>query len=166
MSVRPESTLSSIKRERERLDCTFYFLAAISLLLVAMTFPFSLFFCINVVSQYERAVIFRLGRVLSGRAKGPGIFFVYPFLDSVKKVDLRTVSRDIPSQEILTRDSVSATVDAVVYYRIENSTASVVSVENVALSTFLLAQTMLRNVLGMRTLAEMLSARERASVVS
>ena len=74
------------------------------------------------MQEYERAVIFRLGRLVKGGAKGPGIFFIIPCIDSYEKVDLRTVSFDVPPQEVLTRDSVTVTVDAVVYYRVSNPT--------------------------------------------
>ena len=83
------------------------------MLLVICTFPFSLFVTLKIVAEYERAVIFRLGRLLG--AKGPGLFFVLPCMDEIQKVDLRTVSFDIPPQEILTKDSVTVAVDAVVY---------------------------------------------------
>ena len=73
------------------------------------------------VQEYERSVIFRLGRLRAGGAKGPGIFFILPCIDSYKKVDLRTVSFDVPPQEILSRDSVTVSVDAVVYYRFRNN---------------------------------------------
>ena len=76
-------------------------LALLSMLLVMVTLPASLFLCIKVVQEYERAVIFRLGRLRPGGAKGPGIFFVMPCIDSYKKVDLRTVSFDVPPQEVL-----------------------------------------------------------------
>jgi erythrocyte band 7 integral membrane protein len=158
------SKQTSVQSEdADDLGCCFYILAFLSMVLIILTFPLSLFCCIKIVTEYERAVIFRLGRVVSGRAKGPGLFFILPCLDSVRKIDLRTISFDIPPQEILTRDSVSATVDAVVYYRIQNPTMSVVEVENVALSTFLLAQTTLRNMLGTKTLAEILTDRESIS---
>ncbi|EDO28629.1 predicted protein [Nematostella vectensis] len=97
---------------------------------VICTFPFSLFFCLKVVSEYERAVIFRIGRILSGGARGPGIFFVLPCIDEFRKVDIRTVSFDVPPQEVLTKDSVTVTVDAVVYFRVENATVSITNVEN------------------------------------
>lgn len=74
------------------------------------------------VQEYERAVIFRLGRLRAGGAKGPGIFFILPCIDNYKKVDLRTVTFDVPPQEILSRDSVTVTVDAVIYYRVSNPT--------------------------------------------
>lgn len=111
------------------------------------------------MQEYERAVIFRLGRVLVG-AKGPGIFFIIPCLDNFVKVDLRTVSFDVPPQEILTKDSVTIAVDAVVYYRISNPMISVVNVEDASRSTRLLAQTTLRNILGTKTLSEILTDRE------
>ncbi|RCN39168.1 hypothetical protein ANCCAN_14924 [Ancylostoma caninum] len=79
----------------------------------------------KVVQEYERAVIFRLGRLMPGGAKGPGIFFVLPCIDSYKKIDLRVVSFDVPPQEILSKDSVTVAVDAVVYFRISNATISV-----------------------------------------
>ena len=76
----------------------------------------------QIVQEYERAVIFRLGRLVKGGAKGPGIFFIIPCIDSYEKVDLRTVTFDVPPQEVLTRDSVTVTVDAVVYHRVSNPT--------------------------------------------
>ncbi|CAG0884742.1 unnamed protein product [Darwinula stevensoni] len=138
-------------------------LTAMSFLLVVCTFPFSLCVCLKVVQEYERAVIFRLGRLMSGGAKGPGIFFILPCVDSYTKVDLRTAVFDVPPQEILTKDSVTVSVDAVVFYRISNATVSVANVENAHHSTRLLAQTSLRNVLGTRNLHEILSERETIS---
>ncbi|CAD5118633.1 DgyrCDS7321 [Dimorphilus gyrociliatus] len=131
--------------------------------LALVTFPLSLCVCMKVVQEYERAVIFRLGRLLSGGAKGPGIFFVLPCIESYTKVDLRTVSFDVPPQEVLTKDSVTVSVDAVVYYRVSNATVSVANVENAHHSTRLLAQTTLRNVLGTKNLSEILSEREAIS---
>ncbi|CAF4551045.1 unnamed protein product, partial [Rotaria magnacalcarata] len=81
-------------------------LVVLSYILCALTFPFSLCFIIKVVQEYERAVIMRLGRILPGGAKGPGLFFVLPCVDSIIKIDLRTVTFNVPPQEILTRDSV------------------------------------------------------------
>ncbi|CAE1251452.1 STOM [Acanthosepion pharaonis] len=119
--------------------------------------------CFKVVQEYERAVIFRLGRLLSGGAKGPGIFFVLPCIESYTKVDLRTLSFDVPPQEVLSRDSVTVSVDAVVYYRVSNPTISVANVENAHHSTRLLAQTTLRNMLGTKNLSEILADREAVS---
>ncbi|KAJ8916699.1 hypothetical protein NQ315_000344 [Exocentrus adspersus] len=129
-----------------------------SVILLIITLPFSLFWCFKVVQEYERAVIFRLGRLRTGGARGPGIFFVLPCLDSYSKVDLRTVSFDA-----LTKDSVTVTVDAVVYYRIQDPLNAVVKVTNYSNSTRLLAMTTLRNILGTRNLAEVLSDREAIS---
>ncbi|GAV00405.1 hypothetical protein RvY_11257 [Ramazzottius varieornatus] len=135
-------------------------LTVLSWLLVFATLPFSLCICFKVVQEYERAVIFRLGRLRHGGSKGPGIFFVLPCIENYTKVDIRSTLFDIPPQEILTKDSVTVSVDAVVYYRIFNAALSVANVENVHHSTRLLAQTTLRNVLGTKALHELLSDRE------
>ena len=87
-------------------------LVILSYILFAFTFPISAFFCIKVVQEYERAVIFRLGRNLSGGAKGPGLFFILPCVDEITTIDLRTITFDVPPQEVLTKDSVTITVDA------------------------------------------------------
>ncbi|XP_076455012.1 stomatin-like isoform X2 [Babylonia areolata] len=145
------------------IGCCGYILYALSMLVIALTFPFSLCLCIKVVQEYERAVIFRLGRLLSGGAKGPGLFFIIPCMDSYTKVDLRTVSFDVPPQEVLTRDSVTVAVDAVVYYRVQNATMSITNVEDSNRSTRLLAATTLRNVLGTKNLSEILADREAIS---
>uniref|UniRef100_A0A6A7G392 Mechanosensory protein 2-like n=1 Tax=Hirondellea gigas TaxID=1518452 RepID=A0A6A7G392_9CRUS len=138
-------------------------LTFISYILIMATMPFSFCFCIKVVQEYERAVIFRLGRLLKGGAKGPGLFFVIPCIDSYRKIDLRTVSFDVPPQEILSKDSVTIAVDAVVYYRISEPLSSVCNVTDYSHSTRLLAATTLRNVLGTKNLAEILSERETIS---
>ncbi|XP_032796352.2 band 7 protein AGAP004871 isoform X3 [Daphnia magna] len=140
-----------------------FILTLFSFLLILATFPLSLCFSVKVVQEYERAVIFRLGRLLKGGARGPGIFFIVPCIDTYRKIDLRTVSFDVPPQEILSRDSVTVAVDAVVYYRVHNPTIAVSNVENFSHSTRLLAATTLRNVLGTKNLAEVLSERETIS---
>ncbi|KAG0421532.1 hypothetical protein HPB47_002582, partial [Ixodes persulcatus] len=119
----------------------------------------------DIVQEYERAVIFRLGRLVEGGAKGPGLFFIIPCIDTYCKVDLRTVSFDVPPQEILSKDSVTVAVDAVVYYRISNATICITNVEDYGHSTRLLAATTLRNVLGTKNLSEILSERESISHV-
>ncbi|VDD95434.1 unnamed protein product [Enterobius vermicularis] len=141
-----------------------WLLTILSYFIVFITLPFSACACIKVVQEYERAVVFRLGRLMAGGTRGPGIFFIIPCIDSYRKVDLRVVSFDVPPQEILSKDSVTVAVDAVVYFRISNATISVVNVEDASRSTKLLAQTTLRNILGTRTLAEMLSDREAISL--
>ncbi|XP_041913999.1 stomatin-like isoform X1 [Alosa sapidissima] len=120
----------------------------------------SVFFCFKIVKEYERAVIFRLGRIVDKKPKGPGIFVILPCTDSMVKVDLRTVSFDIPPQEILTKDSVTVCVDGVVYFRVSDPIKSVANVSNADFATRLLAQTTLRNMLGTKNLAEVLSDRE------
>ncbi|XP_046657448.1 band 7 protein AGAP004871-like isoform X4 [Daphnia pulicaria] len=140
-----------------------WILTIICWLLVLVTMPFSFFICFKVVQEYERAVIFRLGRLLSGGAKGPGIFFILPCIETYTKVDLRTGVFDIPPQEVLTKDSVTVSVDAVVYFRVSNATVSVANVENAHHSTRLLAQTTLRNILGTKDLHEILGDRETIS---
>ncbi|XP_031569723.1 mechanosensory protein 2-like [Actinia tenebrosa] len=150
--------------DTERGIC-YYVLSGLSLIVFICTLPLSLFFCLKIVQEYERAVIFRLGRLLPGGAKGPGIFFILPCIDTYRKVDLRVVSFDVPPQEILTRDSVTVAVDAVVYFRIYNATISITQVEDANRSTRLLAQTTLRNVLGTKNLSEILSERDNISHV-
>ncbi|XP_075226721.1 band 7 protein AGAP004871-like isoform X2 [Lycorma delicatula] len=134
-----------------------------SIILLVVTFPISIFMSFKVVQEYERAVIFRLGRVRAGGARGPGIFFILPCIDTYCKVDLRTVSFDVPPQEVLSRDSVTVHVDAVVFYRVNSPTMATNNVEDYSHSTRLLAATTLRNVLGTRNLAEILSERETIS---
>jgi len=139
------------------------FLTILSMVLIIITFPFSLLYTIKVVQEYERAVMFRLGRLVRGGAKGPGMFFIIPCIDEYRKIDLRTVTFDVPAQEILSKDSVTVAVDAVVYYRVSNATMAVTNVEDYKRSTQLLAATTLRNVLGTKNLSELLSERESIS---
>jgi regulator of protease activity HflC (stomatin/prohibitin superfamily) len=113
---------------------------------------------IRVVFEYERAVIFRLGRLLG--AKGPGLFFRIPIVDRFMKVDLRVVTVDVPKQRIVTKDNVSVDVDAVVYYRVMDPVKAVTAVENYIYATNLLGQTVLRDILGQSELDELLSKRE------
>ncbi|KAM9282781.1 LOW QUALITY PROTEIN: stomatin-like protein 3 [Cariama cristata] len=130
-------------------------------ILVSLLFlpPISLWACIKVIREYERAVVFRLGCILSKKAKGPGMFFVLPCTDMFTRVDLRMVTCNIPPQEILMKDAVT-TVDGVVYYRIHSAVGAVANVTDVHSATFLLAQTALRNVLGAQSLAQLLAGRE------
>ena len=100
-------------------------LAFLSVILVLVTLPFSLCYCVKVVQEYERAVIFRLGRLKKGRASGPGLFFILPCIDKYSCVDLRTVSYEVPPQEMLSRDSVTVSVDAVCFYKVNSENISV-----------------------------------------
>ncbi|MBN3320696.1 STOM protein, partial [Atractosteus spatula] len=149
--------------ENSRLGCCGWILVILSIFLVILTLPVSIFLCFKIVQEYERAVIFRLGRITSRKPKGPGLFFVLPCTDTFRKVDLRTVSFDIPPQEILTKDSVTVSVDGVVYFRVNSPISSVANVTDADFSTRLLAQTTLRNVLGTKNLSELLSDREGIS---
>ncbi len=105
----------------------------------------------------------RLGRILPGGAKGPGLFFILPCIDDIVNVDLRTVTFDVPPQEILTRDSVSVTVDAVCYYKIFSPVMSVCNVQSARYSTQLLTATTLRNIMGTKTLQEILREKDHLS---
>src|SRR3954466_5564965 len=112
----------------------------------------------RILREYERGVIFRLGK-LQG-AKGPGIIFLIPVVDRMVRMDLRVVTTDVPKQEVMTRDNVPATVDAVIYFRVVDPNAAVVKVENFLKATSLIAQTTLRSVLGRSALDELLSQRD------
>jgi regulator of protease activity HflC (stomatin/prohibitin superfamily) len=113
---------------------------------------------VRILREYERGVIFRLGK-LQG-AKGPGIIFLIPIVDKMVRMDLRVVTIDVPKQEVMTRDNVPATVDAVVYFRVVDPNAAVVKVENFWKATSLIAQTTLRSVLGQSPLDDLLSQRD------
>lgn len=164
-SVRLSEGQSSSEDNSEGIGCCGYILMVFSIIIIVFTLPLSLCICLKVVQEYERAVIFRLGRILSGGAKGPGLFFIIPCIDTYVKVDMRTISFDVPPQEILSKDSVTVAVDAVVYYRISNATISVTNVEDVSRATRLLAATTLRNTLGQKNLSEVLSDREHISTM-
>ncbi|MFZ3169346.1 MAG: slipin family protein [Candidatus Methanoperedens sp.] len=113
---------------------------------------------IKVIREYERVVIFRMGRLLG--AKGPGMFFIIPIVDSIVKTDLRVITIDVPKQSIITRDNVTVDVDAVLYYRVLEPINAVTKVENYMLATSMLAQTTLRDILGQIELDDLLSKRE------
>uniref|UniRef100_A0A8C6JST7 Uncharacterized protein n=1 Tax=Melopsittacus undulatus TaxID=13146 RepID=A0A8C6JST7_MELUD len=137
-----------------------WILVSFSFLLVLITFPISIWACVKVIREYERAVVFRLGHILSKKAKGPGIILILPCTDTFIKVDLRMVTCNIPPQEILTKDAVTTQVDGVLYYRIHSAVSAVANVTDIHSATFLLAQATLRNVLGTQTLAQLLAGRE------
>ena len=115
---------------------------------------------IKILSEYERGVIFRLGRLLS-KPKGPGLIFVFAPIDRMVRISLRTVVLDVPAQDIITRDNVSVKVNAVVYFRVLEPTKAVVEVENFMYATSQLSQTTLRSILGQAELDELLSEREK-----
>ena len=115
---------------------------------------------IRILREYERGVIFRLGKLHKQGAKGPGLIFLIPLVDRMVRMDLRVVTIDVAKQEIMTRDNVPATVDAVLYFRVVDPVAAVVKVENFLMATSLIAQTTLRSVLGQAPLDDLLSQRE------
>lgn len=115
---------------------------------------------IKIVQEYERGVIFRLGRVVN-EPKGPGLFFIIPFIDKMVKVDLRIITLDVPTQEAITRDNVTVRINAVVYFRVLDPIASVISIENNRVATSQIAQTTLRNVIGQFELDQLLADRDK-----
>jgi regulator of protease activity HflC (stomatin/prohibitin superfamily) len=117
---------------------------------------------IKILREYERGVIFRLGRLIG--AKGPGLFFIIPGIDKMLRISLRTVTMDIPPQDVITRDNVSIKVNAVVYFRVMDPNKAVVEVENYLYATSQLAQTTLRSVVGQAELDELLSQREKINM--
>ncbi len=127
-------------------------------LLVFLTVVF-LASAIKVLNEYERGVIFRLGRVI--KAKGPGLIILIPVIDKIKKVDLRTITMDVPPQDIITKDNVSVKVSAVIYFRVLDPVRAVIQVENYLFATSQLAQTTLRSVCGQAELDELLSERDK-----
>jgi regulator of protease activity HflC (stomatin/prohibitin superfamily) len=114
---------------------------------------------IKILKEYERGIIFRLGKLSS--TKGPGLIFIIPVVDVMRTVDTRVISIDVPRQEIITKDNVSAVVDAVVYYKVGDPAKAIVNVYNYMESTFLIAQTTLRSILGQVELDELLSKRDK-----
>ena len=129
---------------------------ALILLFVAMA--------VKVVREYERAIIFRFGRLLAN-PKGPGIFILIPIVDKMVKVDLRTITLNVPPQDVITRDNVPVRVNAVAYFRIVEPKNAVVQVENYMSATSQIAQTTLRSVLGQHTLDELLAEREKINAI-
>jgi regulator of protease activity HflC (stomatin/prohibitin superfamily) len=115
---------------------------------------------VKILKEYERGVVFRLGRVYSDGAKGPGLFFLIPFVNKMVKVDLRVVTMDVPPQDVITRDNVPARVTAVVYFRVVDPNKSVIEVENFVQATSQISQTTLRSVLGKKDLDDLLANRE------
>jgi regulator of protease activity HflC (stomatin/prohibitin superfamily) len=131
-------------------------------IIAALIIFFILSQAIKIMSEYERGVIFRLGRLIA--SKGPGIIFIIPFVDRLMKVSLRLIAFDVPSQDVITKDNVSIKVNAVLYYRVMDPNKAVVEVEDYAYATSQLAQTTLRSVCGQAELDELLAERETISL--
>ena len=143
-------------------------LAATTILIVVAILLFFvlaiLAWSVRVLREYERGVVFRLGRLL-GKAKGPGLFLLIPIVDRMVRVDLRTVTLVVPPQEVITRDNVPARVNAVAYFRVVDPTAAIVEVADFGLATLQIAQTTLRSVLGQHHLDELLSERDKINQI-
>ncbi len=134
--------------------------ALIAVAVVAIIVLIFLFAAIKIAREYERGVVFRLGRLLT-EPKGPGLFILIPFVDRAVMVDLRTITLNVPPQEVITKDNVPVRVNAVAYFRIVEPKAAIVQVENYLVATSQIAQTTLRSVLGQHQLDELLSERDK-----
>jgi regulator of protease activity HflC (stomatin/prohibitin superfamily) len=138
--------------------------AFLILIAAVIIFVLFLFAAIKVAREYERGIVFRLGRLLP-EPKGPGLFILIPIVDRMVKVDLRTVTLNVPPQDVITRDNVPVRVNAVAYFRIVEPKAAVVQIENYMAGTSQISQTTLRSVLGQHTLDELLSEREKINAI-
>ncbi len=134
----------------------------IPLLVVVVLVVMFLASAIKVLNEYERAVLFRLGRIRD--IKGPGLIIIIPGIDKIVRIDMRTITMDVPAQDVITKDNVSIKVNAVVYFRVMDANAAVVNVENYLFATSQLAQTTLRSVCGQVELDEILSQREKVNL--
>lgn len=137
-------------------------MAAYTVYIVLAFVAMFLFAAINILREYERGVVFLLGRFW--KVKGPGFIIIIPFIQQMVRVDLRTVVMDVPSQDVISRDNVSVHVNAVVYFRVVDPEKAIIQVENFYAATSQLAQTTLRSVLGKHELDEMLAERERLNI--
>src|SRR5213593_3308121 len=141
-------------------------MAAALVILAVVVFLLILFLisAVKVAREYERGVVFRLGRLLDP-PKGPGLFLLIPVVDRMVKVDLRTITLTVPPQEVITKDNVPVRVNAVAYFRIVDPKAAIVQIENFMVATSQIAQTTLRSVLGQHVLDELLSEREKINAI-
>nr|XP_033772780.1 podocin isoform X1 [Geotrypetes seraphini] len=137
-----------------------WLLIILSFLLLLLTLPLSIWFCMKIVREYERAVIFRLGRLLPGRARGPGLFFFLPCLDTYHKVDLRLKTTEIPFHEIVTKDMFTLEINAICYYRMENARLLFTSIFNLSNALELLVQATIKRLLAHRSFSEILLERK------
>ena len=131
----------------------------VAILVIAVLFLYS---AIKILNEYERGVVFRLGRVIG--AKGPGLILLIPVIDKMVRVDLRAVAMDVPPQDVITRDNVSVKVNAVLYFRVLDPNRAIITVENYLYATSQLAQTTLRSVCGQGELDDLLSEREKINM--
>ncbi len=135
---------------------------SLPLLVVVVLVVMFLASAIKILNEYERAVLFRLGRIRD--IKGPGLIIIIPGIDKIVRIDMRTITMDVPPQDVITKDNVSIKVNAVVYFRVLDANAAVVNVENYLFATSQLAQTTLRSVCGQVELDEILSEREKINL--
>ena len=138
--------------------------ALIAFVAVAFVLVLFLIAAIKVAREYERGIVFRLGRLLP-EPKGPGLFILIPIVDRMVRVDLRTITLNIPPQEVITKDNVPVRVNAVAYFRIVEPKAAIVQIENFMVATSQISQTTLRSVLGQHQLDELLSEREKINAI-
>jgi regulator of protease activity HflC (stomatin/prohibitin superfamily) len=140
--------------------------SAVIIVVAVLFFGFALylFAAIKVAREYERAIVFRFGRLFP-EPKGPGLFWLIPVVDKMVRVDLRTITLQIPPQEVITKDNVPVRVNAVAYFRIVDAKAAIVQIENYMVATSQIAQTTLRSVLGQHSLDELLSEREKINAI-
>ena len=138
--------------------------AVVVVVVIAILLLLFLFAAVKVAREYERGVVFRLGRLLDP-PKGPGLFILIPLIDRMVRVDLRTITLNVPPQEVITKDNVPVRVNAVAYFRIVEPKAAIVQVENFMVATSQIAQTTLRSVLGQHVLDELLAEREKINSI-
>jgi regulator of protease activity HflC (stomatin/prohibitin superfamily) len=138
--------------------------AVVVIVILAVLVILFLFAAVKVAREYERGIVFRLGRLLP-EPKGPGLFLLIPIVDRMVKVDLRTITLNIPPQEVITKDNVPARVNAVAYFRIVDPKAAIVQIENFMVATSQIAQTTLRSVLGQHLLDELLAERDKINSI-
>ena len=143
------------------MDVSYPLIVGGAILVIVLIF---LFMAVKVAREYERGVIFRLGRLLP-EPKGPGLFILIPIVDKMVKVDLRTITLNVPPQEVITKDNVPVRVNAVAYFRIVEPKAAIVQVENFMVATSQIAQTTLRSVLGQHQLDELLAERDKINAI-
>ncbi|XP_032082691.1 podocin [Thamnophis elegans] len=140
-----------------------WLLVILSLLLIIITFPISIWFCMKIVREYERAVLFRFGRILHGRPRGPGLFFLLPCLDTYHKIDIRLKTLEIPLCEVITKDMAVLELNTVCYYRMENVTLLMTSLANRSNAVQMLVQTITKRLLAHRTFIDILMERKNIS---
>ncbi|KAM6455495.1 podocin isoform 2-T2 [Liasis olivaceus] len=140
-----------------------WLLVILSLLLIIITFPISIWFCMKIVREYERAILFRFGRILHGRPRGPGLFFLLPCLDTYHKTDIRLKTLEIPFYEVITNDMAVLEINTVCYYRMENVTLLMTTLANISNAVQLLVQTTTKRLLAHQTFTNILMERKSIS---